>query len=217
MRARSGFKLPDGRRRWRRRTGACRRPHARPRVCRGSGHPRARPSTRGQARALPGRPSSSISDGEVPANRPILALPRGTTSLTGNRSEMYPFRTPITLSSLHGVVEGDKKSCKSDRADARTRTGDPFITRERQVRDGRPLASSRGHVSAGNWTVLEGNEGTGVPARARADVPVLYPRPPRATVRSSSWRSCAHGRHGPTQSVGLIPEGTAVFWSVAVP
>jgi hypothetical protein len=38
--------------------------------------------------------------------------------------------------------------CKSGRADARTRTGDPFITRERRVRDARPLAGTRGHVFA---------------------------------------------------------------------
>jgi hypothetical protein len=36
------------------------------------------------------------------------------------------------------------------RADARTRTGDPFITRERQVRDARLLAGTRGHFLAGN-------------------------------------------------------------------
>jgi hypothetical protein len=39
------------------------------------------------------------------------------------------------------------------RADARTRTGDPFITRERQVGDARPLAGTRGHVFPGTEAV----------------------------------------------------------------
>jgi voltage-gated potassium channel Kch len=35
-------------------------------------------------------------------------------------------------------------------ADARTRTGDPFITREGRVREARPLAGMRGHYFAAN-------------------------------------------------------------------
>jgi hypothetical protein len=62
------------------------------------------------------------------------------------------------------------------RADARTRTGDPFITRERHVGDGRPRKATHGHVLAGNQAVSRPSEWTRVPARARADVPVLYPR-----------------------------------------
>jgi hypothetical protein len=62
-------------------------------------------------------------------------------------------------------------------ADARTRTGDPFITRERQVRDARPRAGTCGHLIAGNWPVLPLLRWTRIPARARADVPVLYPTP----------------------------------------
>jgi hypothetical protein len=41
---------------------------------------------------------------------------------------MYPFRTRTALLSLPGAAEGDKSTCKSRKADARTRTGDPFIT-----------------------------------------------------------------------------------------
>jgi hypothetical protein len=36
------------------------------------------------------------------------------------------------------------------KADARTRTGDPFITRERQVGDARPLAGMSGHIFPGD-------------------------------------------------------------------
>src|SRR5918996_6475820 len=68
------------------------------------------------------------------------------------------------------------KGLQIERADARTRTGDPFITRGRRLRDGRPRAGTRGHVLAGNWAVLELLGWTRVPARARAHVPVLYPR-----------------------------------------
>jgi hypothetical protein len=77
------------------------------------------------------------------------------------------------------------------RADARTRTGDPFITRERQVRDARPLAGTGRQSLAGNRAVLQLEQWTRMPARARADVPVLYP--PRATgsccagTQSSAW------------------------------
>src|ERR671919_2157158 len=65
----------------------------------------ARPSTRGHARALPGRPSSSISESEVPANRSILAPPRGTTSLVEKVSLMYPF---CTREPLRRVVSADQ-------------------------------------------------------------------------------------------------------------
>jgi hypothetical protein len=38
-------------------------------------------------------------------------------------------------------------------ADARTRTGDPFITRERQVGDARPRAGTIGHLFPGDQAV----------------------------------------------------------------
>jgi hypothetical protein len=65
-------------------------------------------------------------------------------------------------------------------ADARTRTGDPFITRERRVEDARPLAGMRGYVFAGDKAISRLCQCTGVSARVRAHVPVLYP---------ASWRS----------------------------
>jgi hypothetical protein len=68
-----------------------------------------------------------------------------------------------------------RNPCKQAKAVARTRTGDPFITRERQVGDARPRAGTCGHVLAGNWAVLELLRRTRVPAQARAHVPVSYP------------------------------------------
>jgi len=53
---------------------------------------------------------------------------------------------------------------RQEKADARTRTGDPFITREGRVGDARPLAGTRGHVLAGNSSVLQVRQGTLVPA-----------------------------------------------------
>ena len=91
---------------------------------------------------------------------------------------------------------GVQKPCSGAKADARTRTGDPFITRERQVRDARPLAGTRGHVLAGNQALSRPSGWTRVPARARADVPVLYPlcaragcRRPTAHVRATRGRA----------------------------
>jgi hypothetical protein len=43
------------------------------------------------------------------------------------------------------------------------------------VRDARPLAGTRGHVFPGDQAVSLLNQWTRVPARAHADVPVLYP------------------------------------------
>jgi hypothetical protein len=71
------------------------------------------------------------------------------------------------------------------RADARTRTGDPFITRERRVRDGWAREGTPGHVPAAQRAVPRLGRWTGVPACAQADVPVLYP------ARSSVFRSPA--------------------------
>ena len=82
------------------------------------------------------------------------------------------------LSSREGgeyCVQVPAKALLIGEADARTRTEDPFITRERRVRDARPRAGTRGHVLAGVRPFERVGGGTRVPARARADVPVLYP------------------------------------------
>jgi hypothetical protein len=81
----------------------------------------------------------------------------------------------------------DGNVLRMGRADARTRTGDPFITRERRVRDGRPRAGTDGHVLAGDWAVLEFGKWTAVPALARADVPVLYPAARLPRWLSAMW------------------------------
>src|SRR5918992_2963055 len=86
---------------------------------------------------------------------------------------MYPFRTREPPST---VAKAEESPASEPKADARTRTGDPFITRERQVGDARPRKGTRGDVLAGNQAVSRPSEWTRVPARARADVPVLYPR-----------------------------------------
>src|ERR687892_1908571 len=85
---------------------------------------------------------------------------------------MYPFRTRKPRS---GAATAKENPAKWPKADARTRTGDPFITRERRVRDARPRAGTCGHVLAGVRPFERVGGGTRVPARARADVPVLYP------------------------------------------
>lgn len=86
------------------------------------------------------------------------------------------------------------------RADARTRAGDPFITRQRRVRNGRPGKATRGHAIAGKRLILSSRARTCEPAPAVPHVPVLYPaveavstnarkqKPaPAASIRSS-WR-----------------------------
>jgi len=70
-----------------------------------------------------------------------------TPSLTVNRSKkMYPF-----VPEGHALaLPDDNIPANAVKADARIRTADPFITREGQVADARPLAGPRGHVLAGN-------------------------------------------------------------------
>src|SRR5918996_6253195 len=85
---------------------------------------------------------------------------------------MYPFRTRKPRS---GAATAKENPAKWPKADARTRTGDPFITREKQVRDGRPRAGTWRHLLAGNWVLSQASRWTRVPASARVDVPVLYP------------------------------------------
>ena len=102
-----------------------------------------------------------------------------------------------------------KKLLQMRRADARTRTGDPFITKERRVGDARPRKGTRGHVLAGNQAVSRPLEWTRVPARAQADAPVLYPR---CLVRQRAVapdRSCS-SNPGASDSSSKAPE-TALF------
>jgi hypothetical protein len=61
------------------------------------------------------------------------------------------------------------------KADARTRTGDPFITSERRVRDARPLAGTRGQVFPGDQAISRLCQWTGVSARARVERTRLVP------------------------------------------
>ncbi len=73
-----------------------------------------------------------------------------TTSLTVKGQKMYPFRT---RSPRFSVANAEETPAKAAKADARTRTGDPFITREGRVRDARPFAGTSGHVLAGKEAV----------------------------------------------------------------
>ncbi len=123
----------------------------------------------------------------------------GTPSVTVNRSEDVPISYPKP--ALGVACTGEKKPCKSARADARTRTGDPFITRERRVNGGRPLAGTSGHVYAANDPVSPLLEWTHVPAGAPAGVPVLYPAMPsvasrRKTGQTAGARPASGGRSG---------------------
>ena len=93
-------------------------------------------------------------------------------------------------------------------ADARTRTGDPFITRQRRVRNGRPRRSTEVHEVPGNTADWRQHERTVEPALVRPHVPDLYPasaRPPeRAQVR---WRSARTRRPTAGAEVSLPPPG----------
>src|SRR5918992_1514508 len=110
---------------------------------------------------------------------------------------MYPFRTREPPST---VAKAEESPASEPKADARTRTGDPFITRERQVGDARPRKGTRGDVLARNQAVSRPSEWTRVPARARADVPVLYPH-------DSGYGSAEAGRADRQHHSGLrLPE-----------
>jgi hypothetical protein len=96
------------------------------------------------------------------------------SSKTGEILQIGRANPSRTLSVLVKVLSRSQKQplSRTFRADARTRTGDPFITRERGVRDGRPLAGTIGHVFAAKSAVAGFSWWTRVPARAQADVPV---------------------------------------------
>jgi hypothetical protein len=90
------------------------------------------------------------------ALQPFSKLP-GLDSNHNPRSTagwLYGGQLDTQLDTVAGRSNVRRRIRLEREADARTRTGDPFITRERQVRDARPLAAARGRVFAGNWTVL---------------------------------------------------------------
>jgi hypothetical protein len=135
------------------------------RVARDLHRPRQRAQRSGQGQRRSSRANRGRSDSSAPAHQPGSALPDRLT-----RARRQPTDQP--------------EPRLVDRADARARTGDPFITREGQARDGRPLAGTGGHVFPGDEAVPRLIQWTRIPARARADVPVLYP--PGADVQADA-------------------------------
>ena len=61
-----------------------------------------------------------------------------------------PLVDPSAAEPGTSAAASGKKSLEINRADARIRTADPFITREGQVRDARPRKGTNGRVFAGN-------------------------------------------------------------------
>jgi len=98
-------------------------------------------------------------------------------------------------------------------ADARTRTGDPFITRERQVRDTRPREGTRGHVFPGNRAVSPLLQWTGVPAWPE----LTYPFCTRPTCGETERRACAPASQrrfaSMRQSSDLLGLPSAINWT----
>jgi hypothetical protein len=159
-------------------------------------HARPRAGITGHSAEAMGGSTAGQNYLEMRLNRPGA----GTPSLTVNGSGDVPVLYPRVASSVASTGESP---CKSDEADARTRTGDPFITRERRVRDARPREGTRGHVLAGNSMILQLKQWTRVPARARAYVPVLYPAFALAAAVRQEARSALEAQRpfGPSHSV----------------
>ena len=70
-----------------------------------------------------------------------------------------PLVAPSAPETADRADRSDEKSLQIGRADARTRTGDPFITRQRRLRDGRPREIPRGHEIPANGPSLTVNRG----------------------------------------------------------
>jgi hypothetical protein len=93
--------------------------------------------------------------------QPTPAHPARGSSRTGSsarpRARGYgrlSMRSALGRAGAPGAAfHPQKNPAKAAKADARTRTGDPFITRERQVGDARALAGTRGHLSPGERAV----------------------------------------------------------------
>jgi hypothetical protein len=96
--------------------------------------------------------------------------------------------------------DGQRKAplSREFQADGGTRTLGLFITRERRVRDGRARAGTRGHVLAAIKRFYADLQWTCVPARARPDVPVSYPR--HHARAGCSWARRDHVTHQPRSS-----------------
>jgi hypothetical protein len=124
-------------------------------------HPRARPDIAGEAVVIPSRTTKHLQTGRVWPYR-------GTPSQPENRSEMSRFVPCPPSRAFPALSSVTKVPANGTKADARTRTGDPFITRERRVRNARTRSSARGHVLAGSgqFPDLEGG-------RACPPVPAL--------------------------------------------
>jgi hypothetical protein len=117
-----------------------------------------------------------------------------------------------------------------DRADARTRTGDPFITRQRRVRHSRPRETTEGHKLPGKRPVRCPRADTmnlRVPALPypictrhvgedrRAEAAILLGCEPAETSSGSGaralFRSCA-ARRGRSRGVRVRRPGRAGRW-----
>jgi hypothetical protein len=125
------------------------------------------------------------------------------------------FTTMLRITRSQGVrtqrgppVASNEKCLQVREADARIRTADPFITRERPVGDARPLAGTRGRILTGNQLFHRRQKWTRVPARPPADVPVCT-RPRRTLSRRARatrlllWaRPCTTSRSSRSPSSG---------------
>jgi hypothetical protein len=120
--------FPPGQRESNPRMGSAtlRRGSLRPQPC----HARPRAGTSGQC----GEVAASALGCELPGNQ-AESLRHGTPSLTMNGSEDVPVSYPKTACQR---CHHRRNPCKRAKADARTRTGDPFITSE-----GRPSSPVR--------------------------------------------------------------------------
>ena len=87
---------------------------------------------------------------------------------------MYPFRTRNAPSVLPGQTNVPANAPK---ADARTRTGDPFITREVQEGEARVIASSYGRLFSAEQAK---SAAARVPADGRAGTRLCTPLVPSA-------------------------------------
>jgi hypothetical protein len=139
------------------------------RVARDLHRPRQRAQRSGQGQRRSSRANRGRSDSSAPAHQPGSALPDRLT-----RARRQPTDQP--------------EPRLVDRADARARTGDPFITREVQGRERRVAVSARGHVFAAKRGSLWKSASPTAPAPARGPVPSTYPLLGRRTGIAAEHR-----------------------------